>query len=211
MLELATTALILGLAAGLAPGPLLTLVVAETLRHGMGAGIRVALAPLITDVPLILVTLLVMSRLDDSDSGLGIVSLIGGAFLLLMAYESWHPPTVNGEPVVQRTRSLLKGVLANLLNPHPYLFWLGVGGPLLTKSIQLGLIAPLLFLGVFYLMLVGSKVLLAVLVGRSSALIGGRWRIYVFRLLGLLLFLLAMGLLRDGLVLLDVIGGARAA
>ena len=48
--------LVLGLSGGLVPGPLLTLVASETLRHGAAAGIRVALAPLLTDAPIILAT-----------------------------------------------------------------------------------------------------------------------------------------------------------
>ncbi len=45
MPDLATTGIILGLSAGLAPGPLLTLVIAATLRRDAAAGIRVALPP----------------------------------------------------------------------------------------------------------------------------------------------------------------------
>jgi threonine/homoserine/homoserine lactone efflux protein len=48
-----TTALVFGLSAGLSPGPLMTLVIAETLKRGIPAGIRIAVAPLITDLPII--------------------------------------------------------------------------------------------------------------------------------------------------------------
>jgi threonine/homoserine/homoserine lactone efflux protein len=40
-----TTAVVFGLSAGLSPGPLLTLVIAETLKRGIAAGIRIAVAP----------------------------------------------------------------------------------------------------------------------------------------------------------------------
>ena len=50
------TGALLGLSGGLAPGPLLTLVANETLRHGARAGIGVALAPLLTDLPIVLIT-----------------------------------------------------------------------------------------------------------------------------------------------------------
>jgi hypothetical protein len=45
--------IIFGLSAGLAPGPLLMLVISDTLRHGIKAGVKVALAPVITDLPII--------------------------------------------------------------------------------------------------------------------------------------------------------------
>lgn len=41
---------VLGLSSGLSPGPLLALVISETLRHGVKAGVKVALAPIITDL-----------------------------------------------------------------------------------------------------------------------------------------------------------------
>ena len=47
----------LGLSCGLAPGPLLALLLAQTLRHGPGEGCKVALAPLFTDAPIIVATL----------------------------------------------------------------------------------------------------------------------------------------------------------
>jgi threonine/homoserine/homoserine lactone efflux protein len=43
----------LGLGAGLAPGPLLALVIRSTLQDGAAAGVRVAFSPLVTDVPII--------------------------------------------------------------------------------------------------------------------------------------------------------------
>lgn len=63
--------LVLGLSAGLAPGPLLTLVVSETLRHHVGAGIRVALAPLISDLPIVLVSVGILSTMADFEAVLG--------------------------------------------------------------------------------------------------------------------------------------------
>ena len=58
MMFFITAGAALGLSAGFSPGPLLTLVLTETLHHGVKAGIRVALAPMITDAPIIVLTLL---------------------------------------------------------------------------------------------------------------------------------------------------------
>jgi threonine/homoserine/homoserine lactone efflux protein len=35
-------------------------------------------------------------------------------------------------------KSLTKGILANALSPHPYLFWLSVGAPTMSKAISVG-------------------------------------------------------------------------
>ena len=50
------TGIILGLMAGISPGPLLALVISETLKHGKKEGIKIALTPFITDLPAILLS-----------------------------------------------------------------------------------------------------------------------------------------------------------
>jgi threonine/homoserine/homoserine lactone efflux protein len=58
----------LGLSCGLAPGPLLALVVAQTLRHGPREGCKIALTPLVTDAPIIVVALVVAAGLAITPS-----------------------------------------------------------------------------------------------------------------------------------------------
>ena len=66
---------VFGLAAGLMPGPLLALVIQQTLRHGPGEGIKVAAAPLLTDLPIVAAALFALDRLVDADGVLGAISL----------------------------------------------------------------------------------------------------------------------------------------
>ncbi len=207
MTTLLGSGIVLGLAAGMTPGPLLTLVVSETLRHGSGAGMRVALAPLVTDLPIILASLYLLARLSDMQQLLGLIALCGAAYVLVLAWQTLRIQAVQLHLKPSGSHSLLKGVIANLLNPHPYLFWITVGAPLILESLPdeatlSDARGPLLFLAVFYVCLVGSKVLLAILTGRVRGLLAGNAYLYIMRLLGLLLGLLAISLLRDGLRLL---------
>ena len=206
MLEFLSIGLLLGLAAGLAPGPLLALVIAETLKNGMRSGGKVALAPLVSDLPVIGIALLLVARMSDADLGLGLISLAGGVFILLTGCQSLRVP--RGLPEVRhdrQQRSLLKGVLANLLNPHPYLFWIGVGAPMMSKALVAGQSALVAFLVGFYAMLVGSKLLLALLVSRSRLMLLGRGYRWTVQLLGLVLCCFALLLFRDGLRLLGLL------
>jgi threonine/homoserine/homoserine lactone efflux protein len=66
----------LGSSGGSAPGPLLALVASETLRHGVAAGIRVALA-------------LALGRARHVLRSGGYIYLIRGLGLLLLAYALW--------------------------------------------------------------------------------------------------------------------------
>ena len=190
---------VLGLSAGLSPGPLLMLVISETLRHGTGSGVKVALAPIITDLPIILITLLFLVKISGSAHILGVISLAGSMFLLFMGYQAMRTEAVELNLPQQLPRSLQKGVLANFLSPHPYLFWIGIGAPMLTRALNVGLAACFAFIGSFYLALIGSKVVLAVAVGRSRAFLSSSLYLYTMRLLGILLVSFALMLFGEGL------------
>jgi threonine/homoserine/homoserine lactone efflux protein len=122
-----------GLTAGISPGPLLALVITETLKHNRKEGIRIALAPLITDLPIILSTYLVFSKLSQSDIILSIISLSGSIFFTYLGYETIRTKGIELTDPGKHPESLKRGIAANLLNPHPYLFWLTVGIPTAFK------------------------------------------------------------------------------
>lgn len=201
-----TIGIILGLSAGFTPGPLLTLVVSETLEHGIKAGIKVSIAPIITDLPIIIITIYVFSQLSNFNNILGVVSLVGGCFVLFLAYESLSSKTKETNFEEEIPKSLAKGILANVLSPYPYLFWFSVGAPIMTKAQDLNRLAPLAFILAFYVFLLGSKILLAILVGKSKSFLSSDVYIYIKRFLGLVLCVLAFGLFVDGLKLLGVSG-----
>lgn len=191
----------LGLASGLSPGPLMALVLAQTLAHGPREGMKVAAAPLLTDAPIILLALAVASTTSGKDALLGAITLAGCLFLLHCAWGClrWTPPRDEAQASAgpDGPGSLKKGVLANLLNPAPYLFWTTVGAPLITRAGQSGWGGVALFLGSFSLSIVGSKAALALLTGRFGPLLGSRGYGWVMRGLGLMLLLYAALFARD--------------
>ena len=197
--------IILGLAAGFAPGPLLTLVISETLEHDIKSGVKVSLAPIFTDLPIIILTLFVFVQPSNFHNIPVVVSLLGGCFVLYMGYESMRSKGSEVDFQKPKSKSFIKGILANALSPHPYLFWLSVGAPTMAKAPSLNIFAPLLFAIGFYTFLVGSKVLLAVLVGKSKSFLSGDMYIYVMHFLGLVLCVLAFVLFIDGLKLLGIL------
>ena len=199
MIDYLLSGTVLGLSAGLAPGPLLTLVVLETLQHDWRAGVKVACAPLLTDLPIIFIALFVLAQLSLVNTGLGVISLAGALLLLFMAYKSLQCSPISLNLEKRPAKSLSKGVFVNFLSPHPYLFWLTVGGPLVMKAWTQSPLSALAFIGTFYLFLIGAKISLALLAGHSKILLEGRLYLFVMRFLGLLLGLLALALFRDAL------------
>jgi threonine/homoserine/homoserine lactone efflux protein len=191
--------LLLGLSCGLAPGPLMTLVLAQSLRHGSREGCKVALAPLVTDLPIILAAVAVASRAAEYQKVIGTLSIAGGLFVLYLAVDTIRPLREESNVADTRPRSWFKGILANLLSPHPWLFWMTVGAATLAKAMAASWLAAAAFLVVFYLLLVGSKLLLALAAGRSRDFLNGRPYRLIMQVLGILLGVFALLLLFDGL------------
>lgn len=204
MLSYIAIGITLGIWAGLSPGPLFAILVSQSVRHGTREGIKVALAPLITDPPIILVTMLVLTRIKNSDHILGALSGIGGIYVAYMAYEglfsnaSATPAAKKAEP-----RTLTKAITVNFLSPHPYLFWLTAGGSLILEAWKLGLAVPIVFVACFYACLVGAKLAVAVVIGRTRHMITGAAYTYTMRILGGLLAVFAALLLWNAYELLS--------
>ena len=190
----------LGLAAGISPGPLLALVIAETVRHGYSAGIKVAAAPLLTDVPIILLSYFVIQKFSNMDTVLALISISGALFIACLGVESFRTDKI--DITDRKMASLGKGILVNATNPQPYLFWITVGAPTAIKAAQANLISAIGFIAGFYLLLVGSKILVALAVQKSKKFITGRGYLVINRVLGISLFVFALLLLMDGVTLL---------
>ncbi len=205
MIEFLSTGTLLGLAAGFAPGPLLVLVISETLRHNVREGVKVSLAPIITDVPILLASLFVLKQLSNFNILLGVISILGGFFVLYLGYEGLRTKGVELNLEEQSSNALKKGVITNALNPHPYVFYVTVGAPIIFKALEENIIDAAAFLGSFLFLLVGSKVILAIIVGRSRTFLKGNAYINIMRILGILLILFSIILFRDGLKLFDIL------
>lgn len=202
MFQTLTAAAAFGLSGGLSPGPLLALVVGETLAHGRRAGLAVAAAPLLTDGPIIALAILLLGRIESSEPALGIVSLAGGVLLASYGINAFRTSEAEVTEITTTDRvwgSLAKGIAVNLLNPSPYLFWLTVGAPLLLRADDSSRWAAAAFLVVFYTGLVGSKALLAVMVARSRSVLRGRGYLWANRILAVVLLAYSAIFIREGI------------
>jgi threonine/homoserine/homoserine lactone efflux protein len=196
----------LGLSAGYSPGPLNTLLISQALRHGAKEGLKVAMAPFITDLPIILISVAALTRLSGSRAILGAISIVGGLVLIYLAYSSFKTDKIDVDVDAAEARSLSKGTLVNFLSPHPYLFWLTIGAPNVVEAWGHGALTAAGFLGGFYVCLVGSKISLAFVAARSRRLLSGAGYRAVMRILGGALLVLAFVLLWEGMGFLGLMG-----
>jgi threonine/homoserine/homoserine lactone efflux protein len=197
--------IVFGLGGGLTPGPLMTLVITETLKHGTKEGLKVAMAPLITDLPVVLLSIFLLSKLSELNLIIGIISLIGAMFLIYLGYESFTFKGVEIDTTFFKPQSLKKGIIANIFNPAPILFWISVGAPTVLKGYEVNLIASIYFVFLMYFCLVGSKLLTAMLVGKSRQFLKSRNYMLIIKILGMVLFVFAFVFLKDGLELVGLL------
>lgn len=181
----------IGLASGLNPGPVLTLVVTSTLERGFAAGARVAMAPLITDAPLITICVLVLRTLPPSWlAGLG---LVGGLVVIVFGVRTAIASRQAALPDREARavpRDWWQGVVVNALNPNAWLFWTAVGAPLLIRVTPHRPWAAAGFLVAFFALLVGSKLAVAALLARGRHRLTVRgYRLAMASCAGLLLVL----------------------
>jgi len=188
-----------GLAAGISPGPVLTLVITETLKHNKYAGIKIAVSPLITDLPIILLTLFVFSRLSDVDHILSAISMAGGLYLLYLGYKTLKSQHFEPEMKNSTNNALRKGIMVNFLNPHPYLFWITVGTPYIIKAQSISMMALVLFLASFYALLIGSKIIVALLASHSKTFLNQKSFTWIMRFLGMALLVFAVLLFHESI------------
>lgn len=193
MINYLTTGLILGVSAGLQPGPLAALVVRAAARGGFAAGARVAFAPLLTDGPVILLTVLLLRPMREYGVVLSALAVCGAGYCLWLARETWRPGAATAADTSTQVPagSLREAVVVNLLNPNPYLFWLTVGGAWLGRG---GAADGAAFVVAFMVGIVGTKVAVAWVAARARTG-GGRVPPWIARSLALALVVFAVQML----------------
>ena len=169
ILGLAIAGATLGLVEGIKPGPLLTMVIRETLSGGLRAGLWTAAAPIFTDGPLVIFSLFAAVWIATNPSALLAITLAGAIFLAQMGYECFglEPPNMN-EDAPPPTGSFLRGVITNLLNPNVYIFWFLIGGPLMASAADEEILAPIAYAITFLVTIMLTKAAIAYAIHRAS-------------------------------------------
>lgn len=188
----------MGIGSAVSPGPIMLLIISETLRGGIRSGWSVAVAPLITDIPFIIISILLAKSIGSFEPLVGVISLIGAGFLIFLAYQNITVQIEDLQKPSSGSRSLLKGITLNLVSPYLYIFWFSVALPVFARGNVLG---SGFFAAALLISAVGSMMILATLV----AFIRNRFLDYlhwIIRGLSVLLFLVAVMFIREGIRLL---------
>ena len=183
---------IFGVAAGLSPGPLMALLVSETLKGHKKNGILVSISPIITDIPVLLISLSILNRIKEIEHLLTGVYFVGALFLFYLGYKNIKIKKLRID--TDLTGSLKKGIILNILNPYTYLFWFFIGAPYVSNA---GLFGGFLFATFFFIGITGSMMMIAIFTQKLKKFIESRYYIYLLRFIGVLFFVFGFILLED--------------
>jgi threonine/homoserine/homoserine lactone efflux protein len=133
------------------PGPFQAFLFSQSITSGWRKTFPLVFAPLFSDLPVILLVLLVLTNVPPGV--LSELQIVGGIFLLYLAfnaYKTWRTFTPDVSYSTAPKYIFFKAVLVNLLNPNPYLAWSLIMGPLLVKGWNENQVNGLVLLAGFY-------------------------------------------------------------
>ena len=160
-------------AAAVQPGPLFAFLVSQTLRLGWRHTLPAAFSPILSDIPIVIVVLLALSRLP---TWFGRVLQIAGGVLLLylafQAYRRWRRYETPSEAAKKESvpKGVLQAALVNILNPGPYLGWGLIMGPLVLKGWREAPVNAIALVAAFYTTMVVCLAGIIVLFGAARNL-----------------------------------------
>lgn len=147
-----------GFAAAAQPGPFQTYIISQSLTRGWQRTLPAAFAPLISDGPIIVLCLFVLSQVPVWFQRF--LYIAGGLFILYLAYgayKSWRNFDANIPTTESGTnQSILKAALMNTLSPGPYIYWSLITGPILLAGWRETPSSGIGFLAGFYVTIVLS-------------------------------------------------------
>ena len=158
-----------GFAAASQPGPFQTYLISQSISQGWRRTLPSALAPLLSDGPIIALCLLVLSQVPVWMEQ--VLYGVSGVFILYLAWgalRAWRAPPVPDVLEVQAGLPMGKAVVMNMLSPGPYIFWTLVTGPILVAGWRESPMVGLSFLGGFYLTLVGALTAIVLVFGLAA-------------------------------------------
>jgi threonine/homoserine/homoserine lactone efflux protein len=200
MLRYITLGVTFAFAAVVQPGPFQTFLISQSLAKGCRRALPAALAPLLSDAPIVLLVLFILTRIPVWF--VPVLQLAGGIFLLYLAYgayRSWQCFDLRLQSSQRDGNvSVIQAALVNLLNPNPYLAWSLVMGPLLIESWRASPSFGLALLSSFYLtMILGMGGIVALFSAARTLgprICKGLVGVSVFALMGFGLFNLLSGM-----------------
>lgn len=152
------------------PGPFQAFLLSQTIKNGWRRTLPAALAPLVSDGPIIFLVLLILTQ--TSTRLLNILQILGGLFILYLAWGALKSARKMDDSLAVEEeaagQNFLKAALMNMLSPGPYLFWGLIAGPIVIEAWRQSPALGLSFVLGFYLTLIGGFAAFIIVLGKAS-------------------------------------------
>ncbi|GAB4341885.1 MAG: LysE family transporter [Desulfobulbaceae bacterium] len=140
---------VIALSGALMPGPLLTVTISESTRHGARAGPLMILGHGILELALVLALLAGLAPFLKRDDVFAVIALAGGLILLWMAFSMFRSLPrlrLRLDPEESGGRNLvLAGIVFSLANPYWAIWWASIGLGYIMHSVRFGMLGVISF------------------------------------------------------------------
>ena len=151
LLTIFVGAFVVGLSGAMAPGPVLTVTISETLKRGFKAGPLIVLGHALLEIVLLALIFLGAGPFFEHPTVVMVFMSAGGVVLLWMGSQMLLKNKRITEEALNATGTespygpVLAGIVLSVSNPYWIIWWVTIGMGFVTQSLQYGLIGLLCF------------------------------------------------------------------
>lgn len=144
-------AFVVGLSGAMAPGPVLTVTISETLKRGFKAGPLIVLGHAILEIVLLALIAVGLGPFFQHPVTTAVVLWAGGLVLLwmggqmLMTNRRMSEDALNAKATDSVYGPVIAGIVLSVSNPYWIIWWVTVGMGFVTQSLQFGVVGLLCF------------------------------------------------------------------
>ncbi|MCK9152352.1 LysE family transporter [Methanobacterium alcaliphilum] len=134
------TAFLVGLSGAIAPGPMLTVTISDSMQKGFLSGPLIVSGHMLVELAIVLLIMTGLGGVIGSPLAAFIIGLVGGIVLMLMGLQLVKNSPIsnqNKEITVDKTKyqSILSGIVTSVSNPYFFIWWATIGGAFLFKGV----------------------------------------------------------------------------
>ncbi|MDP3066860.1 MAG: LysE family transporter [Methanobacteriaceae archaeon] len=138
---------LVALSGALVPGPMLTVTISNSLEKGTIAGPLVVVGHVMTEIGLLLLLILGLGWVLESNTATILIGTIGGVVLIYMGYQisqSSPPHLQENKEAPHKYGSVFSGILSSVSNPYFFIWWATIGWAFLLKGMALAGVAGII-------------------------------------------------------------------